>query len=71
MTASQMEALAAEALEVALRHIQSKLGVTDGDVAAAMFEDDRERAAIVTREFVDYIGTEIEARQPMPEPYES
>ena len=47
--------LAEEALNIAVKHIQNKLGITDGDKAGMFFSD-----GVVTQEFFDYALYEME-----------
>ena len=58
MKTSDLEALADEALDVAVKHIQTVLGQTDGGFAALWFSGQRE--AIVKAILADYARAEIE-----------
>jgi hypothetical protein len=51
----EIEGLAEEALNIAVKHIQNKLGITAGDKAGMFFSD-----GVVTQEFFDYILYEME-----------
>ena len=58
MKMSDLDALADEALDVAVKHIQTVLGQTDGGFAALWFSGQRE--AIVKAILTDYARAEIE-----------
>lgn len=58
MKTSDLEALADEALDVAVAHIQAVLGQADGGFAALWFSGQRE--AIVKAILADYARAEIE-----------
>jgi hypothetical protein len=52
-----LKLLSDEALNVAVKYMQDKLGVTDGDKAGMFFSD-----GVVAREFFDYMLYEMEEK---------
>lgn len=58
MSDEQIATLATEAADVAIAHIQAKIGQTDGDFAGLFFSDE-ERWNTLTTVLFDYIDSEI------------
>ena len=54
MTNHEIESLAEDALNLAVKHIQDKLGIDSGDFAALFFCDD-----LVQKILCDYIRAEV------------